>query len=166
METSTTKGLYGFGPVVISATVFEQNYVPKLKDAVDQGIRIHVGDARGADRAILNYLRDMNYNYVSIYHIKEKPRYSSNVIKRLGWYVEGGYTTDDERDEAAAKHAVDIVFYVPSEKEKHTRFGSKYSKQFISGTEKSVLRFMCPGWENMKRNDLIQWLNNNIRRTD
>lgn len=112
----------------ISEQEFEINYAPKIDNILEENpdAMFVVGDYWGTDKMAQDYLmnvKQINPSNITVYHMLESPRYFNEKITKF----KGGYTTDDERDEAMTKASFkDIAFVRNCNK--------------LSGTGKNILR--------------------------
>ena len=81
------------GHLDLTESEFKEHYVPLIDQAVDQGHRFVVGDARGTDAMAQMYLK---YSpHTTVYHMFESPRNNVGDFQTVG-----GFKTDAERDVA------------------------------------------------------------------
>ena len=93
--------LFLFGNGNISFNFFLEYYVPIINKAIENDLSFIVGDFRGSDVLIQEYLKDKTRK-VEIYHCFDSPRYLADKFKTKvsSWMIKGGYATDLERDRA------------------------------------------------------------------
>ena len=98
----------------ITKEEFDNNYAKVLKNIINQpstyNIRFIVGDYYGVDIMAQHYLIDeLNFpaERICVYHMLDKPR---NIHPLITNKI-GGFTSDEERDEAMTKNSdFDIAF--------------------------------------------------------
>lgn len=83
----------------ISYDDFNNYYLTKLKHHVDKYNSFIVGDFRGTDTLIMEYLKTLTPN-VEVCHLYERPRYLPDKFKTYvsNWNITGGFKTNEERD--------------------------------------------------------------------
>jgi hypothetical protein len=84
-------------------------YRATIKDAIenDQDVEFVVGDYEGVDIMAQEYLKELNYNKVTVYHMFTSPR----NIASDNFMLRGGFTSDEERDAAMTRDSdMDIAF--------------------------------------------------------
>ena len=84
---------------------FLKYYQPHLETLVNEEDTYFIlADFRGIDVLSMEFLKTRTSN-VKIYHIGEKPRYFPDKFKTLvkNWTLLAGFTSDNERDNAAIK---------------------------------------------------------------
>lgn len=97
----------------ITDTEFEINYKTALDFAVNEfpDCKFVVGDYYGVDIMAQNYLLDVlriDPKNITVYHMFDKPRNVNDKVVNLV----GGFTTDDERDEAMTNASTDDIAFV------------------------------------------------------
>lgn len=111
----------------ITQEEFDNNYVPVLKEAVQNGDAYFVvGDCIGADIMAQNYLLDVlgiDPRRITVYHMFTKPRNKNPKVYNL----KGGFTTDSGRDLQMTKDSDCDIAFVRDEKK-------------MSGTGENILR--------------------------
>lgn len=83
----------------ISFDKFNDYYINKLKPHINSDNSFIVGDFRGTDTLILEYLKTLTSN-VEVCHLYDKPRYLPDKFKTYvsKWNTTGGFKTNEERD--------------------------------------------------------------------
>jgi hypothetical protein len=81
------------GHLDLTESEFGEHYVPALDRALAAGDAFVLGDARGADLLAQRYLRARSAR-ATVHHMFTAPR------NNAGFPTVGGFTTDDERDNA------------------------------------------------------------------
>lgn len=79
------------GHLDLTLAEFDLYYRPAIDEALARGDSFVVGDARGADAIVQNYLLGKT-GAVVVYHMLTSPR------NNAGFTTLGGFTTDEERD--------------------------------------------------------------------
>lgn len=100
---------------------FAAHYVPPIRDAVADGARFVVGDARGADTMAQALLMELGAT-VTVFHMYDAPR---NNLRP--WTTVGGFLSDSARDEAMTEASSADIGWVRLGREK-------------SGTAKNLAR--------------------------
>lgn len=77
----------------ITQEEFEEHYIPLLDAAMDNGGRFVVGDCMGVDIKAQEYLAEMSYPLVEVYHMFTHPRYHVDLYPTVG-----GWKSDVDRD--------------------------------------------------------------------
>lgn len=72
---------------------FAEHYIPLLDDAMNNGGRFVVGDCEGVDFMTQQYLADMSYPLVEVYHIGDEPMNYIDLYPTVG-----GWRSDVDRD--------------------------------------------------------------------
>lgn len=109
------------GHLDLTEQEFEEHYVPMILDALNNYGRFVVGDARGADTMAQRYLMQYTGDVV-VYHMFDMPRNNEGQ-----YLTQGGFTSDDARDEAMTKASEHDIAWVRPGREK-------------SGTQKNLDR--------------------------
>ena len=104
---------YICGHLDLTQEEFDLHYKDKIKEVVAMDHNIVVGDANGADVMAQQLLKDLNYNYVIVFHMFEEPRHNVGPFAQTG-----GYGSDIERDEEMMKHSNYTVAWVRPGREK------------------------------------------------
>lgn len=112
----------------ITEDEFERSYKPMLEYALNTiaNCKFVIGDCDGVDIMAQNYLVDVlnvEPERITVYHMFEKPR---NINPKITNTV-GGFTSDDERDEAMTKASFEDIAFVRDIKR-------------LSGTAQNILR--------------------------
>ena len=112
----------------ITDAEFEINYETVLNFTVNEfpDCKFVVGDYCGVDIMAQNYLLDVlriDPNNITVYHMFDKPRNVNDKVVNLV----GGFTTDDERDEAMTNASSNDIAFVRDVKKN-------------SGTAQNILR--------------------------
>lgn len=107
---------------------FEANYIPLIGLALynTPNAKFVVGDCDGVDIKAQNYLMDnlgLDPERVTVYHMFEEPKNKNEKITK----TKGGFTTDDERDEAMTNASFEDIALVRDVKK-------------LSGTAQNILR--------------------------
>ena len=127
-ETDITKTYFISGHRDITDNEFELNYQEALNELVSEvpDCKFVVGDYYGVDIMAQNYLIDVlqvDPSRITVYHMLEEPRNINEKITQ----TKGGFTSDDERDEAMTKASIADIAFVRDNKK-------------ISGTAQNILR--------------------------
>lgn len=100
------------GHLTLSSEEFDANYLRPIRDAMVRGDKFVVGDARGADAMVQEYLSLVGVKDVTVYHMFDKPRNN-----KYNFPTKGGFKSDDERDAAmTAASDYDIAWVRPGRK--------------------------------------------------
>lgn len=93
------KKIYVFGKGNISWEAFECDYLEKLKSEDFETTEFMVGDFRGTDTLMMEWLKEKSEK-VTVLHLGEKPRYFPDIFKTKvsKWTLKGGFLNDKERD--------------------------------------------------------------------
>lgn len=111
-EIDITKTYFISGHRDITDNEFELNYQEALNELVSEvpDCKFVVGDYQGVDIMSQNYLIDVlqiDPSRITVYHMLESPRNINEKITQ----TKGGFSSDDERDEAMTKASIaDIAF--------------------------------------------------------
>jgi len=83
----------------ISFEKFNEYYINKLKHHINPNNYFIIGDFRGVDTLIQEYLKTLTSN-VEVCHLYKKPRYLSDKFKTYvcNWKITGNFKTNEERD--------------------------------------------------------------------
>lgn len=109
-----TRAAFVSGHIRINHGEFEQHYIPRLKEAINEKCSFVVGDADGIDLLAQQWLKARNAN-VTVYHMFENPRHN------VGFPTKGGYASDEERDTAMTNNSdFDIVWVRPGKEKSGT----------------------------------------------
>lgn len=110
------------GHLTLSSEEFDANYLRPIRDAMVRGDKFVVGDARGADAMVQEYLSLVGVKDVTVYHMFDKPRNN-----KYHFPTKGGFKSDEERDAAmTAASDYDIAWVRPGREN--------------SGTSKNLIR--------------------------
>jgi len=101
------------GHLDLTQEEFNDHYKPLIQKAIDLKHNIIVGDAKGADKMSQEFLKDMNYSIVILFHMFEKPR---NLIGLFA--TVGGFESDEERDSEMTKYSTYDIAWVRPGREK------------------------------------------------
>lgn len=102
------------GHLDLTPEEFEEHYLWKLDAAFIIGETFVVGDARGSDDLAQKHLK-MRGASVVVYHMFDNPRCNQ------GFSLEGGFSSDDARDEAMTKASdYDIAWVRPGREKSGT----------------------------------------------
>ena len=126
------------GHLNLTKDEFNTHYVDKLLGAVKNNYTILTSDSKGADAMTQQFLFDLGYKNVFIYHMFDKPRINIGDFPTVG-----GAKSDEERDSNMTRDSnVDIAWVRSEEETKRLLLleGKKYKPGRISGTEKNILR--------------------------
>lgn len=116
------------GHVDLTEAEFKEHYVPLLDEAISEGARFVVGDAKGADAMAFDYL-DERTSRVVMYHMFTSPRNDSFVMN-----LKGGYKSDEERDAAmTADSDEDIAWIRPGREKSGTAKNLQRRKEKLDG---------------------------------
>jgi hypothetical protein len=98
-EIKMDKTIFICGNGNISFEKFYDFYINKLKLHIDINNSFIVGDFRGTDTLILEYLKTLTPN-VEVCHLFERPRYLPDKFNTYvsDWKITGGFKTNAERD--------------------------------------------------------------------
>lgn len=100
------------GHLDLTDVEFTYFYVPKLTAAiVDPYAKFVVGDAAGTDSIAQQWLYSRTRR-VTVYHMFDTPRYNH------GFPSKGGFTSDQERDEALTRDSDQDIAWVRPGREK------------------------------------------------
>ena len=111
-EIDISKTYFISGHRDITDNEFELNYQEALNELVSEvpDCKFVVGDYYGVDIMAQNYLIDVlqvDPSRITVYHMLETPR---NINEKIT-HTQGGFKSDDERDEAMTKASIaDIAF--------------------------------------------------------
>lgn len=83
------------GHLTLSSDEFDQHYLRPIREAMVRGDKFVVGDARGTDAMVQEYLYRVGVEDVTVYHMFDKPRNN-----KYHFPTKGGFQSDDERDAA------------------------------------------------------------------
>lgn len=123
----TKKTFFISGHRQITEEEFENNYkTPILLSISKYDAYFIIGDYWGVDVMAQDYLINiLNYNpqKITVYHMFDKPRYFNKKIQNFS----GGYTSDDERDNAMTVNSDEDIAFVRN-------------PYFLSGTAQNILR--------------------------
>lgn len=127
-EIDITKTYFISGHRDITDNEFELNYQEALNELVSEvpDCKFVIGDCYGVDIMAQNYLIDVlqvDPSRITVYHMLEAPRNINEKITQ----TKGGFTSDDERDEAMTKASIGDIAFVRDNKK-------------ISGTAQNILR--------------------------
>lgn len=96
--------IYVFGNGNISFDDFKTFYEQPLSRilAGEKNVEFLLCDFRGTDTLTMEFLKSKTSN-VKVFHVGEKPRYYPDKFKTEAgsWTLVGGFSSDEERDEAA-----------------------------------------------------------------
>jgi len=94
--------LYVFGNGNLSFPAFLELYGEPLDRLLERELRVLVGDFRGVDTLVMEYLKCATAN-VRVYHVGERPRYLPDAFRTMvsRWELVGGFDSDGARDAAA-----------------------------------------------------------------
>ena len=107
------------GHLDLTQEEFDKHYKPQIDYLISEGIGdFLVGDARGCDTMAQEYLYEKKVYLVTVFHMMEEPRNN-----KYGFDTDGGYKSDEERDDAMIFCANDIV---------------AWSRRKGSGTERNI----------------------------
>jgi len=126
--------VYIFGNGNTSFSNFEKFYLNPLQELIqDKHAEFIVGDCRGVDTLIMEYLKTETAN-VSVIHIGERPRYLPDKYKTKvsQWKIIGGFEDDSSRD----NYAIDLASHFLG-----TDFNSNEKRK--SGTQKNIERCLA-----------------------
>ncbi len=119
------------GHLDLTVEEFQEHYSEKIKQAIEQGHKFVVGDARGADAMAQRYLVLMRLSCdidLTVYHMFTIPRNNWGT-----WKTKGGFTKDDGKDSQMTTDSdYDIAWVRP---EKHSSVSGR-----VSGTEANIVR--------------------------
>jgi hypothetical protein len=106
------------GHLDLTPEEFEEHYVPQIDEALQNGCLFVIGDARGCDDMAQRYIwRNGFDDYMTIYHMLEKPRHHIGIRARLI----GGFKSDKERDAAMTNASdFDIAWVRPGREDSGT----------------------------------------------
>lgn len=111
------------GHLDLTEQEFIEHYVPKINEALDNGLHFIVGDARGCDTMAMKYIHSKNaVERLTVYHMFTTPR---NYVE--GAWKRSGYNSDDERDATMTYQSTYDIAWVRLGREK-------------SGTSKNIER--------------------------
>ncbi|VTS03310.1 Uncharacterized protein OS=Calothrix sp. 336/3 GN=IJ00_16210 PE=4 SV=1 [Gemmata massiliana] len=103
------------GHLNLTATEFDVHYRPAIDAALARGDAFVVGDARGTDTLVQNYLFGKT-TAVVVYHMFASPR------NNAGFKTAGGFETDDARDaQMTADSDGDIAWARPGREKSGTQ---------------------------------------------
>jgi hypothetical protein len=129
------------GHLDLSQEEFDANYKDRIVNAINNNSNFVIGESRGADSLGQKLLsvytkKDLSlYDRVTVYHMFDTPR------NNFGNFITiGGFTSDEERDEAMTKASDEDILWMRDPKEQRKRLGAKYNPYHISGTTKNMLR--------------------------
>jgi hypothetical protein len=108
------------GHLSLTQDEFDIHYKPFIVEALCHNSSFVVGDAKGADTLAQNYLFGKTDRIV-VYHMFGSPRYNA------GFPTEGGFQSDEERDNAMTDNSDSDIAWVRKGREK-------------SGTQKNLDR--------------------------
>lgn len=110
------------GHMNLTPEEFAQHYEARIRSAVEDGARFIVGDAPGCDEMAQQLLHDLGVApaRVTVHHMFVAPRRHVGTFPMMG-----GFTSDEERDQAMTKASTEDLAWVKRRK---------------SGTEKNLLR--------------------------
>jgi hypothetical protein len=108
------------GHLSLTQDEFDIHYKPFIVEALCHNSSFVVGDAKGADTLAQNYLFGKT-DRVVVYHMFGSPRYNA------GFPTEGGFQSDEERDNAMTDNSDSDIAWVRKGREK-------------SGTQKNLDR--------------------------
>jgi len=74
------------GHLDLTPEEFDVHYKPRIDEMVNRGCGFVVGDARGADLMAQQYLADMGYGNVIVFHMGDEPR---NIFEKYQHDCEG-----------------------------------------------------------------------------
>ena len=94
--------LYVFGNGNLSFEAFVEHYARPLSRVDTASARFLVGDFRGVDTLVMEYLK-VRSPRVTVFHRGDRPRYLPDPFRtRVGeWEILGGFRSDGARDRAA-----------------------------------------------------------------
>lgn len=126
IDISKTYFISGHGD--ITNDEFEFYYQDALNDIVStvDDCKFVVGDFQGVDILSQNYLIDVlqvDPTRITVYHMFDTPR---NIHEKIT-HTQGGFKTDEERDEAMTRNSIADIAFVRTNKK-------------ISGTAENILR--------------------------
>lgn len=81
------------GHLDLTQEEFNEHYKPRIDKIVEMDHNIVIGDAKGADLMSQQYLKELKYNYVIVFHMFDSPRNNVGPFAQLG-----GFESDKERD--------------------------------------------------------------------
>lgn len=123
------------GHLNLTPEEFKQYYKKDIKDEIKNGSSFIVGDCNGADKMAQEYLFNMKYDKVTVYHMLDSPRNNVGDFKTVG-----GFKSDNSRDTACTKNSMFDILYIRSNKEQKELLGDKYDPNRTSGTQKNLFR--------------------------
>lgn len=82
------------GHLDITEKEFEENYIPLIDKAIEQGDNFIVGDARGVDSMAQKYLAGKSVAVI-VFHMFSSPRHNAGEFD-----TQGGFINDTARDRA------------------------------------------------------------------
>lgn len=95
------------GHLDLTQDEFSAHYVPQIEGALKwPPVSFVVGDARGADTLVQEYLK-LRCADVVVYHMFEKPRNNPAKFKTKGWHL-----SDIDRDEAMTRDSTHDIAWV------------------------------------------------------
>lgn len=104
------------GHLDVTVEEFEEQYIPRIAEAVDAGCHFVVGDARGCDIEAQRALATLGCDRVTVFHMFDTPRH--NVASSM---TRGGFRSDAERDQAmTAASTADIAWVRPGREKSGT----------------------------------------------
>lgn len=101
------------GHLDLTQEEFYEHYKSKIDEIINKDHNIIVGDAKGADLMSQQYLKELEYNYVIIFHMFDEPRNNVGPFAQLG-----GFESDKERDDEMISKSNYSVGWVRPGKEK------------------------------------------------
>lgn len=114
------------GHLDLTQAEFDRHYLESLYEAVINGHKIIVGDANGADRLAVQYLKLaarywFDWDKLTVYHMLELPRTTDCRQATLKVPLVGGFKSDEERDAAmTAASDYDIAWVRPGREKSGT----------------------------------------------
>jgi hypothetical protein len=105
------------GHLDLTEEEFNEHYVSKIKQCIENNGLIYVGDARGADVMTQQYVAAcMRTSQLRIFHMFISPR---NTVE--GAITFGGFESDSERDKSLTSHTnFDIAWVRPGREKSGT----------------------------------------------
>lgn len=100
-----SKTYFVSGHLDLTALEFLIHYAPRLRTAINEGALFVVGDAKGCDHRVQQFLKAMG-GQATIYHMHRTPRNNE------GFPTKGGFPNDVARDEAMTAASDDDIAWV------------------------------------------------------
>ena len=121
------------GHLSLSQEEFDLHYKPFLDAAISANHSFVVGDARGADTMVQEYLFGKTEK-VTVFHMMNSPRYNT------GFPTEGGFLSDEDRDSAMTDESDSDIAWVREGREESgtqrnldRRIALRYRLQYLGG---------------------------------